>query len=145
MSKTPVLLAAVTPPGFRILERALGAQARLIPAYTMHQALAEIGRSELRLLVCSMHFDDSRMFDLLREAKAAAPEVPIVACRLIGSVLTDTLVEAMGLAVRQLGAETFVDYQRLEQQHGEGAGAELAATLLRHCETRSEQEPMPTG
>lgn len=65
-------------------------------------------------------FDESSMFDLLRYCKAD-PElasVPFIAMRLKGTELDNTAHQGIHIASQALGAEGFIDLNRLERIAG---------------------------
>ncbi len=136
MAKLPKILLACTPVGHDIVQPAFAQRAELLSATTMAEALSLLN-PDLDLIVCQMHFDDSRMFDLLRAAKQTAPDVPFVACRLIGSVLSRAMMEAMMVGAKHAGAETFLDIEVMQQRYGANYRIEFANEAMRYCRRRS--------
>lgn len=67
------------------------------------------------LIVATTCFDESRMFDLLRYCKAhlASQSVPFVAMRIDGLRMDDMTHQAIQIATKALGAEEYIDLQRL--------------------------------
>jgi DNA-binding NtrC family response regulator len=128
----PKVLAANTPAGYSIIEAAFAGKAELIHVKTVEEAAGRLV-SGVDLVLCGMHFDDSRMFDLLREANRIAPNVPVVCCRLSGSVLTQAALEAMVSASAQLGARDFLDRTVLEEKYGENWKTEFVRIVMAHC------------
>ena len=74
------------------------------------------------LLVCGCHFDEGRMFDLLRALKKdpACRGVPFLAVRCArgNTSLDDTLYESVKIAVDALGGQGFADVLWWQQQFG---------------------------
>ena len=121
MTITPRILAATAQPGYPVLRMLLEKDADVVFAFTIDDALRKLRGGGFDLIICTIHFDDSRMFDFERLAHAAAPEVPFVCARLLDSILKDSLYEAMRVAVESLGGE-FIDRQELHHRLGPEAG-----------------------
>jgi len=82
------------------------------PAGTMAQAARHLRRQEFDLILCTVMFDDSRMFDLLRLAKSRPDwaRTPFVCARMRPSVLDEPVAwEAIDLACQELGAAAFLN------------------------------------
>jgi hypothetical protein len=67
------------------------------------------------LIVAATCFDESRMFDLLRYCKAHpdSQSIPFVAIRIDGLHMDDMTHQAIQIATKALGAEEYIDLQRL--------------------------------
>lgn len=67
------------------------------------------------VIAAASSFDESRMFDLLRYCKAQATvhAIPFVAMRIAGIAMDDTTHQAIHIAAQALGAEGYIDLQRL--------------------------------
>jgi hypothetical protein len=67
------------------------------------------------LIVAATCFDESRMFDLLRFCKAtpAIQAIPFVAMRIDGLNMDDMTHQSIQIATKALGAEEYIDLQRL--------------------------------
>ena len=128
-----VLLADVVQ-GFASIERILDGDVTFVHATTLDEALEAM--VEVDLILCGVHFDDSRMFDLLRYAKAS-PEArgkPFLCFRDRESELAPTLFEGLDIACRALGGVGFVDLILLRRRVGEEDGdAEFRSLVLRHA------------
>ena len=75
------ILVADTPAGAKMIQNIFGADFELIHARTIEQALPALG-SRLTAIVCGLHFDESRMFDLLRAARGGfSRETPFICYR----------------------------------------------------------------
>ncbi len=105
------LLLAVTPAGREMATPGLEAAFDLYPATTYEEALQAL--EDVDAILCSMHFADSRMIDLLREAKRRAPDTPFVCCQVISSSLRPGYVKRVETACETLGAAGFINYHRL--------------------------------
>jgi hypothetical protein len=105
-------MAAVTPPGLKIVRPLIAGRCEVVPAFTMQVAM-EVLRDRIQLVVCSLHFDESRMFDLLSYMRLAAPKIPVVCCCLLPTQLSEAAMNDLMVAARELGASDFIDLRQL--------------------------------
>lgn len=61
------------------------------------------------LLVIGVHFDDSRMFDLVRHVRSAQLELPVVCLRSHRFVSPALSIEGLEIAAKALACNLFVD------------------------------------
>lgn len=123
MKVRPRVLAATAQPGYPVLRQLFAEEADMVFVFTLAEAMRELAAGGYDLVICTIHFDESRMFDLERQARATAPSVPVVCCRLLDSILTNSLLESMRFAVAGLGGD-FIDRQELHRRLGPQAGDE---------------------
>jgi hypothetical protein len=130
----PQVLAACPPFAYPTLERALGKDLELLPVSTLADAEAMLGRNrDLAMVICGVHFDESRMYELLRYAHSRFPQLPFVCVRILESQLQRISLNAIEIAARMLGAATFIDYPTLAEQRGtRAADQELRQAVLAH-------------
>lgn len=64
---SPRVLVADVAAGQTTVQNVLGREATIIEANSLEKALAEL-KEGVSLVICGLHFDESRMFDLLRMA-----------------------------------------------------------------------------
>jgi DNA-binding response OmpR family regulator len=107
------VLVADTPDSDRRLKAILGDQ-RLIFARTLGAAQRALEAEAWDLLMIGVHFDDSRMFDLLRylrqnETHAA---LPVVCIRSHSFASTAISMESLAIAARTLSCSLFLDLTR---------------------------------
>ena len=105
------ILIAASPEPRAIVERILAGHA-LSCAQTMGEAEQFLRERGFDLIVCTIAFDESKMFDLLRLAKSTREwkEIPFVCARVRGHILrSPTAIEAASFTSRQLGATAFLD------------------------------------
>jgi CheY-like chemotaxis protein len=105
------ILVAASPEARAVVERVLaGHDVRC--AETMAQAEELLGERTFDLVICTIGFDESKMFDFLRLAKSR-PEwqrIPFVGARVRAHILrSPTALEAAAFTCRALGAEAFLD------------------------------------
>lgn len=100
-------------------------------AVTLREAREALQRPAA-LVVCGCHFDEGRMYDLLRHMKAT-PQlagIPFLAIRCIEGELDDALYESVKIAVRALGGNAFVDVPRWQRKYGVAEAAHRLTTLV---------------
>lgn len=101
--------------------------------FTLDEAIRELKLGGFDGILCTIHFDDSRMFDLVRHARVHAPLVPCMCTRLLDTKLRGSLLHGMLIAVESLDAR-FIDRYDLQRTHGEEQGdAEFARRVLALC------------
>jgi CheY-like chemotaxis protein len=105
------ILVAASPEPRAIVERILAGY-DLFFAETMVQAEQFLHERTFDLIICTIAFDESKMFDFLRVAKSR-PEwqpIPFVCARVRRYILrSTTAVAAAAFTCRELGAAAFLD------------------------------------
>jgi response regulator RpfG family c-di-GMP phosphodiesterase len=133
----PKLLIAGTTEARQRLYELLGQQFELVEASTTKQAFESIQSHRPDGIVCTVLFDESRMLDFLKAAKAD-PEIaaiPFIACRAIPSyLLPEDLIRSLESVSASLEASMFLDLLRLVEQ---GKEAETAL-LIKNCLERKK-------
>lgn len=122
------------------VERVRGALAGiplgLVGVHTLPEAREAVA-PETPLVICGCHFDDGRMYELLRHLKAqpALEDVPFLSVRALAGELDDALYESVKIATHVLGASGFVDLFRWGRLAGEAEAdrqfADRVAKLVR--------------
>ena len=105
------ILIAASPEPRAILERILAGH-ELFCAEAMAQAEQFLGERTFDLIICTIVFDESRMFDFLRRAKSKLEwqRIPFVCARVRGHILrSPTALKAAVFTCRELGAAAFLD------------------------------------
>jgi hypothetical protein len=76
---------------------------------------------DIDLVACDTHFDDCRMFDLLRLSKAnpISRPIPFLCLRVVEGALDKTLYQSVDIASSALGAAAFVDLFDLKNKCGD--------------------------
>jgi PleD family two-component response regulator len=91
--------------------------------HTLDEATRALDRSDYDLIIIGVHFDESRMFDLLRQIRAderyQAKPVVCVASQRFGTPIS---IESLEVATRVLGAQAFIDFGR----HGDNDAGNAA-------------------
>src|SRR5947207_12356900 len=105
------ILVAASPEPRAVLERILAGHA-LSCAETTAQAEQFLVERTFDLIICTIVFDESKMFDFLRHAKSRpeSQRIPFVCARVRGHILRSaTALEAAALTCQTLGSEAFLD------------------------------------
>lgn len=132
------LLVAATAMGYRHARRALPEHFELVAAFSRSQALAALRHHAVDAVLCSIHFDDSRMFELLRDTRAEHAAIPFVCCQLLASQLSADCIQGLAGAAQAEGALAFIDYNATLRTAGTAAAdkllrEELARLLRPQC------------
>lgn len=125
------IFVGAKPQSREILGGALACEFDLTHCDNLEQAKLLLAEP-MDLILCTVLFDGSRMFDLLRYAKTNpdTKSIPFVAIRVVQGALPFHEVAAATAAVKLLGAEEFVDMHTWLRVMGEDAAFEkLRATL----------------
>jgi CheY-like chemotaxis protein len=145
MSTAPRILVADDAEAFEAFRSALTSTFSLVRAATVEQAKDLLLPPPPALVVCGCHFDEGRMYDLLRHMKATPglANLPFMAVRCVeGDLLDDALYESVKIAVRALGGNAFVDVLRWQRRWGQ---AEAAHRLTHLVQTLAAQSAADTG
>lgn len=142
-----ILVAASAEPR-SVLERVLAGH-ELCCAETVAQAELLLRKSAFDLIICTVIFDESRMFDLLRSVRAT-PEwqgIPFVCARVRTHILDSRLaLEAIAFTCRALGAVSFLDIADYKvDAEARNAGCDRAASLHNSHETSPQPLSIPPG
>jgi CheY-like chemotaxis protein len=97
-----------------------GTLCQIVPCSSLGAAMSAL-RHDIDLIVCGLHFDESRMFDLLRAVKAdpATRDIPFLCVKAISGALDRTIYESIKISTRALGAEDFYDLSEERERLGE--------------------------
>jgi hypothetical protein len=87
------------------------AQERLFFVHTLAAALRALAGEDFDLVLIGMHFDDSRMFDLLREVRSGSRNsaVPVLCYRMRPLAFMAVSTQVIEVTVKALGAQGFAD------------------------------------
>jgi DNA-binding NtrC family response regulator len=134
----PHILVAARPLAFDILHGYLDDSMGLVTAETLDQALRRLEeRHDIDLVITTVNFDESRMFDLLRLVTAKYRGIPVVCCRAFDVDASRISVEALRIASEALGAAQFVDLPSMGKRVGKKRLAgEFKAVVLKHLRNR---------
>jgi DNA-binding NtrC family response regulator len=122
------ILVADTPEGDRRISAILEGY-ELVFVRTLADAQRAVERNSFVLVLVGVHFDDSRMFDLLRllQAKGHPTGCAVVCMRSHHFASPAITIEGLQIAVKALGCNLFLD---LTWYADDAAGNEAIRTLL---------------
>ena len=112
------LLVAVTTMGYVHARRALVESFDLVPVFSVSQARVALRDADVDGVLASIHFDDSRMFELLAEVKAMERPVPFACCMLLGTTLSERGLTGLVHAAEEQGCAGFFNYNDLQRELG---------------------------
>ncbi len=109
MSQAKVLVADVPESDEKIRD--------CLPGHDLHfvrnfpQAIKELRKDGYQLIVIGMHFDESRMFELLRYVRGLPKhnDLPVICVQCLDVLLSESVLKNMDDAVKALGGTAFVD------------------------------------
>lgn len=128
------ILVADVPAGISTIRNVIKDGATVIGAETIDSAVLALHQG-VDAILCGIHLEESRMFDLLRVVKADPRfrAVPFKCFRDLESELPPTFLESLDISCKALGAIGFIDMYRLKQQVGiHRADEEFARIILSH-------------
>jgi hypothetical protein len=120
VSKHGRLLLAVRPQDRPLAMAALGDEFEVVVAHTYAEAVAALRRGT-DLLVCGAHFDDGRLFDLLRLVKSdpALARIPFIPVLDELPANSPAMAQSIRNATAALGADGFIDLSRMSARMGQ--------------------------
>jgi CheY-like chemotaxis protein len=114
-----------------VLRTALPDTLPLVAADTVDQARSLI-TPDTPLVLCDCHFDDGRMYELLRWLKSSGglAGVPFMAIRAREGELDDAMYEGVKIATSALGGNGFIDLYRWQLRYGPAEAAKRFAQRI---------------
>jgi hypothetical protein len=123
MAGPPRLLTACTASSLTVLRSVFFGHAILIPSFTTGQAIQRLA-VDIALVLCTDDFELNPVLDLVRKARAAFPNIPVVCCRAFGPALSPREFEATKIMTNTVGAADFVALPNLCHQYGVTEGVD---------------------
>jgi CheY-like chemotaxis protein len=132
------ILIAAAPASAQVLSSILESDFELIFTDSIEHAGSHLGAG-IDLIACDTHFDDCRMFDLLRLSKAnpATRPIPFVCLRVVEGALDQTLYQSVDIASSALGAAAFIDLFELKRKSGDEQAHKRLNRLIAQLASRS--------
>jgi hypothetical protein len=130
LEKTRVLIAA-TPESVSLFFDPLSEQVEVVFSSSLEDAMSR-QYDQIDVIVCSITFDESRMFDFLRYAKlnSHARVIPFICVNVTDKLLSSTFEQSIQIACMALGAAGFVDLNRWKNQHGATEACRMFQQLI---------------
>jgi hypothetical protein len=122
-----------------VIERILGEKHQFTTVGVMSEALTKVKNETFDLVMIGVHFDQSRMFDLLRELhQARYDETPVICFCTRDTALTRKAHESIDLASKALGAWMYLDHHKYSD--AENPDDELRRVIERCLSGESRKE-----
>jgi hypothetical protein len=108
-----------------------GDDVRFVTGTTVSAARKHLN-DNLKLILCGVNFDNGRMFEFLKLAKAtpATAAVPFVCVRAIGILAKPLVPHGIEVAARELGAAAYVDHLHTQNTIGEARAVKSLRQIL---------------
>jgi hypothetical protein len=131
IERRPRVLVAGTAKVSETLKAWLRIDAEFLLAGTIEEALRCV-EMDLSLILCSVRFDESRMFDFLHALKfmPAATGVPVVWCRNSAKPRSASARRVIEVALEVLGVADFLDLAELTARYGAGTAKNVLRVLV---------------
>jgi len=103
----------------------------VVAVRTLAEAQRALQRERYDMVIVAVHFDESRMFDLLRYLQSSGPHGPVVCVRSHHFVSPAITIEGLEIAAKALGATLFLDLTwYADSAQGNGAVRALLDAML---------------
>lgn len=98
----------------------------VVHCVTLEAARQVLLAGGIDLIIGGIHFDESRMFNLLRYAQAdpASSDIPFMCVKILDDRIAPTFMQSAEIASRALGASGFIDFSDWRQRLGDMEAAE---------------------
>ena len=127
MGRKPRVLLAVRKVAREPFFEALADEVSFLEAETLEEAVSTLENDpDIDAVCCTIYFDESRMFDLVRWVRSNRDEIRVVCARALPKDLPTVSLQAVDIATASLGA-AFVDFPELVRK----LGAQAASQALR--------------
>jgi response regulator RpfG family c-di-GMP phosphodiesterase len=116
----PRVLVAGTELAIETCRRILDDEVELLAARSVEEALERVDAS-VDLIISSVRFDESRMFDFLEALRARRPRcsAAVLCCRMVRRPLSATMYRSIETAALALGVKAFLDMDNEIRERGE--------------------------
>jgi CheY-like chemotaxis protein len=127
----PRVLVAGTELAIATCERILEGEAQVIAARSVAQALERLDPAP-DLIICSVRFDESRMFDFLEALQQLRDRcrAPVLCCRIVPEPLSPAMHRSIETAAKALGVKAFMDMDTEIRLHGTAEAAQRLRSLI---------------
>lgn len=116
------VLVAIRPDDAELMRRVLGDEFDVIACVSLAEAQAAL-TPDMAMIACGVHFDDGRMFDLLKFVKsnAALAGIPFWGVLRDDGMLSTAITRGIRTAMKTLGAHGLFNLSQIEQRETEDA------------------------
>ncbi|HET7366666.1 MAG TPA: hypothetical protein VFJ70_24080 [Burkholderiales bacterium] len=132
----PRILVAGTELAIAACQRILGEEAQVVAARSVAEALERLEPAP-DLIISSVRFDESRMFDFLQQLRERCSS-PVVCCRIVPKPLSPAIYQSIETAAAALGVKAFMDMHTEIRRHGaDEAERRLRSLIHAHLPVRA--------
>jgi hypothetical protein len=127
------ILVAIRPEDADVMRHVFGDEFEVISCLTLAEAQAALS-TELAMIACGVHFDDGRMFDLLKHVKANPQfsTIPFWGILRDEGLLSSAITRGIRTAMKSMGANGLFNLSQLDTESDENtAYQELRSTILK--------------
>jgi len=126
------VLAAVSPGSFPLVSQALGDNFDIVFCTSLATAETLLDES-IDIIIGGVHFDECRMFKLLRLCKSSdrVKEIAFVCIKFLEGELEEHAYEAVDIASKALGGDGFIDLYQSKKKLGENQAHNKLRNLLK--------------
>lgn len=130
----PKLLIAVRPEDVALSKAILGKEFNAIFCHSYEEACAQLDES-VRLVTCGVHFDNGKVFDLLRFVREnpRTADLPFFILLGAGSRYSPAIVQGIRAAAKLLKVTAFTDLTRLSDKVGPSASIDALRQGIREA------------
>jgi hypothetical protein len=114
------VLVAIRPEDADVMRRVFGGEFDVINCVTLAEAQAALS-ADLALIACGVHFDDGRMFDLLKLVKAdpQLAAIPFWGILRDEGLLSSAITRGIRTAMKSMGANGLFNLSQLDPSRDE--------------------------
>ncbi|WP_420476950.1 hypothetical protein [Noviherbaspirillum sp. ST9] len=140
----PQLLLAVRPEDVAMSKGILGEEFNAVFCHSYAEACAQL-KNDVRLVTCGVHFDNGRVFDLLRFVREnpRTANLPFFILLGAGSRYSPAIVQGIRAAAKLLKVTAFTDLTRFSDKLGTSASIDALRQGIR--DAIAAQPPLDTS
>ena len=125
------VLVAIRPEDADVMRHVFGDEFEVISCITLAEAQAALG-PDLAMIACGVHFDDGRMFNLLKQVKADPQlcAIPFWGILRDEGLLSSAITRGIRTAMKSMGANGLFNLSQVDTDgEGDNAYRELRSTI----------------
>jgi len=133
------VLVAIRPEDADLMRRVFGEEFEVISCITLAEAQAALS-TDLAMIACGVHFDDGRMFDLLKQVKAdpQLAAVPFWGILRDEGLLSRAITRGIRTAMKSMGANGLFNLSQVDTGNDEEAAYRELRGALRKSLANSQ-------
>ncbi|WP_334189304.1 hypothetical protein [Noviherbaspirillum sp.] len=121
--KPKTILIADEQQDIPVLRLALGDAFDVTVSITFNDALHQLETRRFNAILCGLHFDEGRMFDLLNLVKSRqnTKDIPFICINTLNTVLSDAVIRVVEVAANATGTHGFIEFSKWRKELGDDA------------------------